>query len=313
MTTADLARRFLHVNVNTTDADAAQTFYADCLGLRLRMRTDPDAVSDGEIVGLTGKVRCETRFFYDSRGPRSSCAIEVIDWFDPVTAPVGQPDATSTGLAALAFVVADRAGTVDAIADRGFDILSVHAVGLVTGGPATVVAGADGVIVEIGDLSEAPEGAVHFAGARVTCTDLDASLAYYSQIGFVPVREIATAAVARRDLGTADHGEDTVRYCSVGLPEDADTTRLCLTQRHGPTTARPAKQPNQQGLYRCALRVENTHTAIASTPEGIAVRGPIWCPLPGTPIDGLNIAFLTDPDGVVLEYVERPLSHFSTQ
>jgi len=311
MTTADLARRFLHVNVNTTDADAAQTFYADCLGLRLRMRTDPDAVNDGDIVGLTGKVRCETRFFYDSRGPRTSCAIEVIDWFDPITAPVGQPDATSTGLAALAFVVADRARIVDAIADRGFDILSAHAVGLVTGGPATVVVGPDGVIVELGDLPEAPEGAVHFAGARVTCTDLDASLAYYSQIGFVPVGEIATATVARRDLGIAADGEDTVRYCRVGLPEDADTTRLCLTQRHGPTTTRPAKHPNQQGLYRCALRVENTQKAIASTPDGIAVRGPIWCPLPGTPIDGLNIAFLTDPDGVVLEYVERPLSHFS--
>jgi catechol 2,3-dioxygenase-like lactoylglutathione lyase family enzyme len=313
MTTADLARRFLHLNVNTTDADTAQTFYADCLGLRLRMRTDPDAVNDGDILGLTGKVRCETRFFYDSRGPRTSCAIEVIDWFDPVTAPVGQPDATSTGLAALAFVVADRARTVDAITDRGFEILSFHATGLVTGGPATVVAGADGVIVEIGDLPGAREGAVHFAGARVTCSDLDASLAYYTQIGFVPAGEITTAAVSRRDLGIAACGEDTVRHCQVGLPEDADTTRLCLTQRRGPITARSAKQPNQQGLYRCALRVENTQRAISSTPEDIAVRGPIWCPLPGTPIDGLNIAFMTDPDGVVLEYVERPLSHFASQ
>jgi hypothetical protein len=38
---------------------------------------------------------------------------------------------------------------------------------------------------------------------------------------------------------------------------------------------------------------------------------PVWCPLPGTKIDGLYIAFLRSPDGVVFEFVERPLKHFS--
>jgi hypothetical protein len=39
---------------------------------------------------------------------------------------------------------------------------------------------------------------------------------------------------------------------------------------------------------------------------------PVWCPLPGTKIEGLYISFLRSPDGVVFEFVERPLSHFSS-
>jgi catechol 2,3-dioxygenase-like lactoylglutathione lyase family enzyme len=310
LTTADLARRFLHINVNTVDADRAQTFYADCLGLRMRMRTDPDALSDGDILGLDGKVRCETRFFYDSRGPRTSCAIEVIDWLEPATEPVGQPDSTSPGLAALGFAVADRAATVARVADHGFTVLATEATGLITGGPAAIVADPDGVVVEIGNLADAPDGAVHFAGARITCADLQTSVAMYTRVGFSRTADPAGVTIPRRDLGVAADGDITVHTVVVGLPEDGDSTRLVLAQWDAPTTVRPSKRPNQQGLYRCALRVENTPAAIASTPSDIAVRGPIWCPLPGTPIEGLNIGFMTDPDGVVLEYVERPLSHF---
>jgi catechol 2,3-dioxygenase-like lactoylglutathione lyase family enzyme len=293
MSSADLARRFLHVNLNTIDIDAAQVFFADCLGLKLQMRTDPEVLNDGEILGLSGKVRSETRFFYDSRGARASCAIEVIDWVDPPTVARDQSD-TSMGLAALGFVVADRARVVEAMSDNGFGILSTETDGLITGGPAAMVLGPDGVVIEIGDLCGAATGTVHFAGARIACTDLQASIRFYTAIGF-------------DHLGSR-HND---RMCHVGLTEDADSIRLCLTQGTAAATAPAHKAPNQQGLYRCALRVENIQQAIAAAGDGIAVRGPIWCPLPGTPIDGLHIAFMTDPDGVVIEYVERPLSHFS--
>jgi catechol 2,3-dioxygenase-like lactoylglutathione lyase family enzyme len=293
MSSADLARRFLHVNLNTVDIDAAQVFFADCLGLKLQMRTDPEVLNDGEILGLSGKVRSETRFFYDSRGARASCAIEVIDWVDPATLARDQSD-TSTGLAALGFVVADRTRVIETMSDNRFDILSTDTDGLITGGPAAMVLGPDGVVIEIGDLPGAATGTVHFAGARVACTDLQASMRFYTAIGF--------------DQIGSRHND---RMCHVGLTEDADSIRLCLTQDTAAATAPAHKVPNQQGLYRCALRVENVQRAIAAVADGIAVRGPIWCPLPGTPIDGLHIAFMTDPDGVVIEYVERPLSHFS--
>jgi catechol 2,3-dioxygenase-like lactoylglutathione lyase family enzyme len=288
MSTDDLARRFLHVNVNTVDFDRTESFFVDCLGLKLRMRTDPDVLNDGEVLGLSGKVRSETRFYYDSRGPRTACAIEVIEWLDPPT--VRNNGTGSGGLAALGFMVADRSHVVDALRGNGFDIIDDHAAGLITGGPAALVVGPDGVVVELGDLPPDATESVRFAGVRIDCADLQASLRFYKSIGF--------------DQVSTDTGA-----CHVGLPEDADSTRLCLTP--DTRSAMPAeKMPNQQGLYRCALRVENTPRAIAATADSIAVRGPIWCPLPGTPIDGLHIAFMTDPDGVVIEYVERPLSFF---
>lgn len=309
MDTADLARRFLHVNHNTVDADSAQLFFVDCLGLRLQMRTDPDILSDGEILGLPGKVRSDIRFFYDSRGPRNSCAVEVIEWLDPPT--VVRPDTPSTGLAALAFAVADRARIIEMTSNRGFDIVSTDAVGLISGAPATMVLGPDGVVIEIADLPDAASGCVHFVGARIVCADLEASLDFYNRIGFGQLGGIATSTVRLRDLGVDIDGHQDIRVCHVGLPEDADWALLCLMQPKTGSTVPVLKEPNRRGLYRCALRVENTQRAIAATVAGIAVRGPIWCPLPDTPIAGLDIAFMTAPEGVVIEYVERPLSHFS--
>jgi catechol 2,3-dioxygenase-like lactoylglutathione lyase family enzyme len=309
MSNADLARRFLHVNHNTVDAEAAQLFFTDCLGLRLHMRTDPDVLSDGEILGLSGKVRTDTRFFYDSRGPRSSCAIEVIEWVDPPTA--AHPRTASAGLAAVGFAVADRTRTIETMSSRGFEIIAADAMGIISGRPASVVVGPDGVVVEIGDLPGAPAGTVHFVGARITCADLEASIDFYTRVGFGRLGEISCSTVKLRDVGVCADGDEDIRVCHVGLPEDADSARLCLVQPATGATVLAFNEPNRQGLYRCALRVENTRRAIAATPDGIAVRGPIWCPLPGTPIAGLDIAFMTAPEGVVVEYVERPLSYFA--
>ncbi|TAM65127.1 VOC family protein [Mycobacterium sp.] len=311
MSTADLARRFLHVNLNTTDAEVAQRFFVDCLGLRLQMRTDPESLTDGEILGLSGKVRVDGRFYYDSRGPRSSCAIELIEWLDPATTPCAPPGAASAGLIALGFLVADRVGVVEALSHNGFRVARSTATGFVTDAPATLVIGPDGVTVEIGDLPSASRGPVRFAGLHISCVDLATSLAFYTGIGFVQLDEIATRTVRLRDIGVDLDGSDDVLICPIGLPEDHVTAKVCLTQRLTPGTSLILKQPNQQGLYRCALRVESTQGAIAATTDTITVRGPLWCPLPGTPIDGLNVAFLTAPEGVVIEFVERPLSHFA--
>ncbi|MCU1345876.1 MAG: hypothetical protein JWL70_2142 [Acidimicrobiia bacterium] len=44
---------------------------------------------------------------------------------------------------------------------------------------------------------------------------------------------------------------------------------------------------------------------------GMATYPPYTFPLPGTPIDdGLTILFLRDPNGIVIELVQRPRSFF---
>jgi catechol 2,3-dioxygenase-like lactoylglutathione lyase family enzyme len=265
------------------------------------MRTDPDALVDGTILGLSGDVRCDVRFFYDGRGPGASSGIELFQWLDPPTAPapqVGASDllgAARVGLSRLAFRVADRARAVAAIADHGFDVVDQATIGVIIDGPAALVSDADGVLVEIGDLL--PTGSrhqVHFDGIAVSCADLQNSLSFYMQIGFVPVSGPPRAGLTR-----------------LVLPEDNEVMRLCLTQHPTPDMCVP-RQPNQRGLSGYALKVQSIGAAIAATADGIAVRGPMVWPLPGTPTHGLTVAFVTDPDGVVCEYVERPLSPFAS-
>jgi hypothetical protein len=97
------------------------------------------------------------------------------------------------------------------------------------------------------------------------------------------------------------------------LAEDAHQFSLSVVQH--PDTLGQEPVPwggNRQGLYRCALRVENTEKAMSLVPDSVEVMGdPVWCPLPGTKIEGLYISFLRSPDGVVFEFVERPLSFFT--
>jgi catechol 2,3-dioxygenase-like lactoylglutathione lyase family enzyme len=70
--------------------------------------------------------------------------------------------------------------------------------------------------------------------------------------------------------------------------------------------------PFHQGLYRMAIAVDDVHAAYASLREaGIAKQPPYTFHLPGTPLtDGLTIIFLRDPDGILVELVERPRQFF---
>jgi hypothetical protein len=60
------------------------------------------------------------------------------------------------------------------------------------------------------------------------------------------------------------------------------------------------------------MRVDDLDTALSSLPNSVRLLGdPVWCALPGTKIDGLYVAFMRSPDGVVFEFVERPMKHFA--
>ena len=107
-------------------------------------------------------------------------------------------------------------------------------------------------------------------------------------------------------------------YAGAGIVEGSDASQEYAdrnTYLAHPETAASDPVPwggNHQGLYRCALRVDSVEKALNQVPNSVERMGdPVWCPLPGTKIDGLFIAFLRSPDGVVFEFVERPLKYFS--
>lgn len=304
MATDDLARRFLHVNLNCASLDATERLYAGALGLSARMRTDPSVATNGAILGIDDETYCETAFLYDSRGARDGCALEAIEYQKPALLRDGRTEPTRPGIRSALMWVADLDAAAAALRDAGATV-GDPVDGLISKAKAVLAVDHDGVVVELaqapGDVN-ASSGAL-FGGIRIAAIDVDATAQFLTAIGFDQVS--ATERV------TVDSVE-----CSVArfaLPEDAD--RFTVSVVGHPATAGEEPVPwggNRQGLYRCALRVESVEKALAAVPDWVERCGdPVWCPLPGTKIDGLYIAFLRSPDGVVFEFVERPLKFFS--
>jgi catechol 2,3-dioxygenase-like lactoylglutathione lyase family enzyme len=309
----ELARRFLHVNLNCESLDATEGLYVGQLGLSARMRTDPKVATDGSILGIEGdETFCETSFLYDSRGGRAGCALEAIEFHKPPLKIDPSSDPTRPGIRSTLLTVADLDATVTALRDTGITV-SGPVDGLISGSKSVLALDPDGAVIELAEAPSDKPGAV-FAGIRIAAIDAVATGEFLTAIGFAQVQAPTRLDVAGDQLapgGSTDQVRCTVsRYA---LAEDAHQFGLTVVEHPDTRDADPVPWGgNHQGLYRCALRVENTEAAMALVPDSVEVKGdPVWCPLPGTKIEGLYISFLRSPDGVVFEFVERPLKYFS--
>ncbi|TPG36596.1 VOC family protein [Mycolicibacterium hodleri] len=313
MVSEDLARRFLHVNLNCESLDATEHVYAGHLGLAARMRTDRKVATDGTILGIEGgETFCETSFLYDSRGGRGGCALEAIEFDSPGLIRDPSSDPTRPGIRSVLLTVADLDSAVARLRDGG-NAVSESVDGLISGTRSVLAIDPDGVVIEIAEAPSEKPGAL-FAGIRIAAIDAVKTGDFLIAIGFTEVEAPNPAKVAGEQLapgGSSDPVECVVARYS--LAEDGHQFSLSVVQH--PDTSREEPVPwggNRQGLYRCALRVENTEKAMSLVPDAVEVMGePVWCPLPGTKIEGLYISFLRSPDGVVFEFVERPLSFFT--
>jgi catechol 2,3-dioxygenase-like lactoylglutathione lyase family enzyme len=308
-----LARRFLHVNLNCGSLDATEHVYGDVLGLAARMRTDPKVATDGTILGLDGETYCATAFLYDARGGRGGCALEAIEYQSPALQRDASADPVRPGIRAAQLAVSDVDGAAAALRDAGLTVGDPVA-GLVGGAKSVLAIDPDGVVVELTELppgADATKGAL-FNGIRIAAIDAAATGAFLIAIGFEEVDAPKVLPVSDAQLAPGGSGESDCVVARYALPEDGHQFTLIVVQHPG-TSADPVPWGgNRQGLYRCALRVENVKEALSNVPDSVERMGdPVWCPLPGTKIEGLHIAFLRSPDGVVFEFVERPLSHFS--
>jgi catechol 2,3-dioxygenase-like lactoylglutathione lyase family enzyme len=311
----DLARRFLHVNLNCGSLDATEGLYAEKLGLSARMRTDPEVATDGSILGLDGETFCATSFLYDSRGGRGGCALEAIEYRSPALKRDPSSDPARPGIRSTLMTVGDLEGTAGKLREAGVTV-GDPVDGLISGTKSVLALDPDGVVIELAESApdvDASDGAL-FGGIRIAAINAVATGDFLTAIGFAEV-EAPTLRNLAGDQLTPDGSSDAVE-CVVSryaVPEDANQFSLIVVAH--PETANRDPVPwggNHQGLYRCAMRVDNAEQALAAVPDSVEVMGdPVWCPLPGTKIEGLHIAFVRSPDGVVFEFVERPLKHFS--
>jgi len=310
----ELARRFLHVNLNSESLDATERVYGGVLGLKPRMRSDPKVATDGTILGLDGETFCATAFLYDARGGRRGCALEVIEYRSPALKRDPSVDPVRPGIRSVRLGVTDADRAANALAEVGLAV-GDRVDDLVGGGKSVLALDHDGVVIELTELppgADVTKGAL-FNGIRIAAIDAATTGEFLTAIGFDEVDPPKVRPVAGARLSPGGTGETDCVVARYALAEDGHQFSLVVVEHPGTEHAPVPWGGNRQGLYRCALRVENVHDALASVPDSVERMGdPVWCPLPGTKIEGLHIAFLRSPDGVVFEFVERPLRYFSS-
>jgi catechol 2,3-dioxygenase-like lactoylglutathione lyase family enzyme len=225
-----------------------------------------------------------------------------VQWIDPPTTGETFGTPAVVGLHALTYAV-------PAVADRvratGVPMLGRPVEGLLRPGTlALLVRDPDGVLVEL--VETRPDERSESRGVRLSCRDLDAAIAWYNAIGFTVEVAPTTVNGAAGTFG-AESGRVRVRAARMSLVEEPT---FALTIVEWPDASRPdGVDARHRGLFRMALRVENVNDALAVlAATGVAYEGPKWIPMPGTKIGGLTIAFLHDPDGTLVELVERPVA-----
>lgn len=306
-----LARRFLHVNLNCRSLIATEGLYAKQLGLSQRMLTEAGAAVNGSMLGLDGEVRATTSFLYDARGGRNACALEVIEWSVPALKPDLDPSPVRPGVRSAMFSVNDLATCTNGLRDAGWSV-SEAVEGLISGGKAVLVMDPDGVVIELTEGSAGLPTAL-FSGIRISSVDILATVDFLTAIGFLVLEEPTAKQISGNQLAPGGGGEGTQCVTArLALPEDQHQFTVSVVEHRAVGEHELPEGGNSQGLYRCAMRVENLAKAISSLPDSISLQGePVWCPLPGTKIEGLYVAFIRSPDGVIFEFVERPIENFT--
>jgi catechol 2,3-dioxygenase-like lactoylglutathione lyase family enzyme len=239
--------------------------------------------------------------------------LEAIQYQSPALSHDASRDPVRPGIRSVQLAVPDLDSAVTALRDGGL------AVGdpidsLVGDGKSVLALDPDGVVIEVIESPVGADGAngALFSGIRIAAIDAAATGEFLTAIGFDEVEAPRVMRVADAQLNPNGTGETDCVVARYALAEDGHQFTLVVIQHPGTPDTPVPWAGNRQGLYRCALRVENVHDALARVPDSVERMGdPVWCPLPGTKIEGLHIAFLRSPDGVVFEFVERPLSYFT--
>jgi catechol 2,3-dioxygenase-like lactoylglutathione lyase family enzyme len=301
------AMRVMHTCYCSDSVDRTIAFLDAGLGLTARA-TSKGIRADGSPLGIERTVESDVCLVYDPRGGRVSPAIEVHGWIDPPA--VGQPydDPTNVGIQAIGVAVQEVDAALERLASAGASLVGrsdSDELGL--GAPFAVVRAPDGVTV---DIVERDVTEVQLAHLRVTCSDLTRSVEWYSALGWSPVSEPRDVTTDGAALGTVP---STGRFARLRLPDEPFALHL-MEWTDPPSHGTPYASANHRGIYRLALGVEDTRASTEQLVEAgwTPMAPPNLIELPGTKVPDMWITFFRDPDGIVVQLVERARDAFSS-
>ncbi|MCU1346312.1 MAG: lactoylglutathione lyase [Acidimicrobiia bacterium] len=288
-------RRFLHSNYNCRDLAGLERWYSELFGLKAIMRTESDD-TDAWAFGVRQLTHTDTVFLYDHRGARRSTSLELVSWIDPPV--VGHPYQFpwEHGIQSVGYTVPDLDEVARQAESGGGRVVKRL-------GDALLLRDPEGVAVEV--FAGAESEARHM---RVMVKDLARTLDWYANIGYTPNPE----ALQGTELWEGD-GEHSITGEAAVAGTDDPTYSLIFNTWSGPPPIGPSYGAHfHNGLYRFAVAVDDVHEAYnALRAGGIATNPPYTYQLPGTKItEGLTILFIRDPDGILVELVQRPRSIF---
>lgn len=293
------ARRLLHICYCCDNADPVTALFVGVLGFGNTMNT-PLEPSDGAVLGVAGQITSRARFVVDSRGPRISPAIEIQEWASPKL--VGRPSANpfEVGIKAAGFAVASVAQAVERLLGTGCALVASDE-------GFAVVTDPYGVTLELTGDDAVEPGSVRMHHLRVTVTDLETSLELYRRLGF-EVLGLEPVTSARLQGGPESAKGRMARVVLADEPYELHLYEWRAPRSFG------SHYPiaNHAGIFRLALAVDDVAGAVVELDgSGWKVdRGPMRIALHGTPVPDLSVVFLSDPDGIPVELVERPRAAF---
>jgi catechol 2,3-dioxygenase-like lactoylglutathione lyase family enzyme len=243
-----LRGRIFHVNVNSSDLEASLVFYRDQIGLTALVRTTPLHPQAGQAFGLD--VAQWDAWIMTGADGLDEVVIDLLEWKVPRP---GRP--TDPG---------------------GFARLRLGVQ------PDSVVASPqaldpDGTVLEI-----VARDRPHVAGVVVSCSDLEASQAFYRDV-----------------LGLSPSADST--FCDGRGPE---VFSIELTSV--PVGPRP-RVATDLGLYRVAMLTDDLGRDYdALTAAGVRPYSPPVTLDMGPGLPELRAVFFPDPDGTTFELIEQP-------
>jgi catechol 2,3-dioxygenase-like lactoylglutathione lyase family enzyme len=291
------ARRFLHICYCCADDLEVADFFVEGLRLKQVMRTT-DEYGPGTILGLDYDVRSIGNFVYDRRGPRVSPAIEIQGWYDPK--PAGEPstDPYEVGIKALGFAVPSVDDAVERLVKMGCSIVNDGS-SPVDARHAALIDPRD-VTLELVEDQTLGDDESQMHHLRVTVGNLDESLPFYEMLGF-----------SVTDRTPFEDGDIRGELAQLRLPDEPFEARL--VQYDEPAShGRHYAEPYHAGIFRAALGVDDTRASYDYLTGTGAVfdRPPMQVELSGTPVPDMWITFISDPNGIPYEFVQRPRSAF---
>jgi catechol 2,3-dioxygenase-like lactoylglutathione lyase family enzyme len=297
-------QRFLHVNLNCADLQHSGEIYTSLFGMREVMHTE-STDGDGAPMGISGPVDSRVSFLYDHRGARRSPSLELVAWDKPSLVRKRYERPNHVGMQSVAYSVPSLAQVRQSAGAFGLPVGSLASDEL----NAMLLLDPDGVTIEVYEDTGLEKAAARHV--RITASDLERSVGWYEAIGF----EVAQGRNEHDWKWAIPDGElidGRVATVRMVMPSDS-AYALELTQWITPASDGTANAgAADQGLYRMALGVEDSHRAAKALQDAgwPHANDPACFVLTGTPLPELWISFCRDADGVTVELVQRPVESY---